>query len=74
MPEVLFNEDEDRVVIQHPFVIVVEPGDVVDGKLQWFAKIMGHELDNMTWADTPLEAVQSAMDLLKELTSAPRYS
>lgn len=55
--------------IEHPFVVVIEPGDVVDGKLQWFAKIIGHKLDNMTWSDSPLGALRESVRLMEDLTT-----
>lgn len=67
-------EEDDHIVIQHPYVVFVEPGDVVDGKLQWMAKIVGHELDNLTWADGPVEALAMALSLLKDLTTPGKYS
>lgn len=67
-------EEDDHIVIQHPYVVFVEPGDVVDGKLQWMAKIVGHELDNLTWADGPVEALEMALSLLKDLTTPGKYS
>ena len=53
--------------VEHPFVVVIEPGDVVDGKLQWWAKIIGHQLDNITWGDDPLDALKEAVELMKIL-------
>lgn len=61
--------ENDPLVIQRPFAIFIEPGDVVDGRLQWYAKIVGHELDNFTWGeDGPVSAVEAVLDLLKDLT------
>jgi len=57
------------LTIQRPFAIFIEPGDVVDGRLQWYAKIVGHELDNFTWSDDgPIGAVKEAVILLEGLT------
>lgn len=70
----IFDEEDDHIVIRHPFVVFVEPGDVVDGKLQWNAKIVGHELDNLAWADDPVQALEAALDLVKDLTTPPKYS
>lgn len=55
------------LVINRPFAIFIEPGDVLDGKLQWYAKIVGHELDNFTWGDGPIGALSAVIDLVKDL-------
>lgn len=59
----------DLVVrVHHPFVVVIEPGDVINGQLQWQAKIIGHEFDNYTFADSPTAALEEALDLVRTLT------
>ena len=74
MTQMNLFDDDDHIVIQHPYAVFVEPGDVVDGQLQWLAKIIGHEFDNITWANGPVEALEEAMALIKELTTPPKYS
>lgn len=59
--------------IRHPFVVLIEPGDVVDGKVQWHAKVIGHELDHMTWGDGPVEALEAALHLVEDLTASGDY-
>ena len=60
--------------VKHPFVVIVEPGDVDDnGNLQWFAKIVGHQLDNMTWGEGPIEALEAALHLMEDLTASGDY-
>lgn len=56
------------VRVTHPFVVFVEPGDVVGGKLQWYAKIVGHELDQFTFGESPTEALDEALSLVRTLT------
>lgn len=57
------------VRLDRPFAIFFEPGDVDDeGNVTWFAKIIGHSLDQMTMGDSALEAVDSALDVLRLLT------
>lgn len=56
------------VVLNRPFAIFVEPGDVIDDELQWFAKIVGFGLDNIVYSDSPTKALTEANDLLRLLS------
>lgn len=56
------------VRLNRPFAVFVEPGDVgEDGAVEWFAKIVGYELDNMTLGEDPIDAVDSVIDVLRLL-------
>lgn len=60
---------DDLIVLDRPFAIFVEPGDVdEDGNIEWYAKIVGHELDNITSGPSPQRAIDDALDLLNGLT------
>lgn len=59
---------ENLVYIDRPFVVYVEPGDVVDSQLRWYAKLVGYNLDQMTWGDSPLEALNNAVEVVQLLT------
>ena len=52
------------VNITRPFALFVEQDEEGD----WIAHIVGHELDNVTLAETPTDAVFMAHDLLRMLT------
>lgn len=56
------------VTLNRPFAIFVEPGDVIDDQLVWFAKIVGFGLDNIVYSDSPTKALTEAVDLLRLLS------
>jgi ribosomal protein S27AE len=57
------------IKLERPFTIFIEPGDVDDdGNVEWFAKLVGPTLDQMTFADSAIGAVDSALDVLRLLT------
>lgn len=59
-------KDDSAVTLDRPFALFVEPGDVDDdGQLQWYAKIVGFELDNIVYGESPYEAIQEALELLR---------
>lgn len=61
-------KDGSTVALDRPFALFVEPGDVDDeGKLQWYAKIVGFELDNIVYGGSPTEAITEAVELLNSL-------
>lgn len=61
-------DDPDDLKIERAFGIFVfpsyEPGE--DGI--WLAHVVGHELDNITQAHNPVDAVAMAHDMLKLIT------
>lgn len=56
------------IALNRPFAVFVEPGDVIDDELQWFAKVVGFELDNIVYANTPTKALTEVVDLLRLLS------
>ena len=54
------------LVIDRPFAIWVDEDP--DTKGQWIAHVVGHELDNITWHDSPADAVFMASDMIRILT------
>lgn len=60
---------KDTVKLNRPFAVFIEPGDVCDdGRVQWNAKVVGHELDNMTWGASPILALEESIALLCTLS------
>lgn len=59
--------------ITHPFVVIIEPGDIIDDKFQWFAKIIGEGLDNMVYGAGPIEALEAALHMMEDLTASGDY-
>jgi len=53
----------------HSFCVFVMPGES-DGK--WIAHVVGHDLDNLTEGNDPVEAVEMAADLIRVLTGRCR--
>lgn len=58
-------KSEGLVALDRPFAIFVEPGDTNE---DWFAKIVGFELDQIVYAPTAQLALVEAIDLLNALT------
>lgn len=55
--------------IKRPFAMFFEPSSDGNG---WVGSIVGHELDNVTFAENPSDVVYAAADVVRVLTGGCR--
>lgn len=58
----------EDIKLERPFAIVIEPSLHPGEEDHWYAKIIGHQMDHITYYKDPLGALLMAYDILCLLT------